>query len=111
MKLIMEKTDDIFIFSTFFYAKLSSHGHNSVLSWHKGVDLFNRRMLLFPVHQEERAHWCLVVANIPNKEIISFDSLNKDNSVCLQVLKNYLQELNGQLHFSVMQARNIPLQS
>ena len=110
MKLLMDRFNDIFVFSTFFYTKLSSHGHHSVLSWHKGVDLFKRRMLLFPVHQVEHAHWCLVIADIPNKNIVSLDSLNKDNSTCLEILKNHLQELNSQSSFSVNQAKNLPQQ-
>ena len=101
----------IFLCSAFFYTKLLSHGHQSVLSWEKGVDIFKKRMLFFPVHQEQHAHWSLVATDIPNEHIISYDSLNKENSTCLQVLKSHLQELSGQLQFSVMQAENIPLQS
>lgn len=67
-------------------------------------------MLFFPVHQEQHAHWCLVTADIPNEQIISYDSLNKENLTCLQILKSHLQELSGRLQFSVMQAENIPLQ-
>jgi len=70
----------------FFFTKLLNHGHHSVLRWHKGVDLFKKRMLLFPVHQEECAYWRLVVADVPNKQIISFDSLGKENPHCLQIL-------------------------
>jgi len=37
MGIIMEKFDDIFVYSTFFYTKLLNDG-GAVHSWYKGVD-------------------------------------------------------------------------
>ena len=111
MKLVMEKYDDVFIFSTFFYVKLLSHGVDSVLSWHKKVDLITKRLLIFPVHQVDISHWCLVVADVPNKHIAYFDSIDKENSHYLVILQQYLFKLNGE-HYSLHQEeRSIPRQS
>ena len=98
MKLVMEKHDDIFIFSTFLYTKLLSHGLGSVFHWHKRVDFVNKWLLIFLVHQEAISHWCLAVADVPTKQITCFDSLEKDNYDCLMVLKNFLFKLNGHCH-------------
>ncbi len=48
---------DVYVYSTFFYTKLFSSGHQRVQRWSKGVDIFSKRLLIFPVHLQ--AHWCL----------------------------------------------------
>ena len=90
MNLIMEKFNDVFVYSTFFYPKLLNHGCQAVRRWNKGVDIFSKRLLVFPVHLEECAHWCLAVADVANKQMIYYDSLKKENFKCLQVLRIYL---------------------
>ena len=106
---MMEKFDDIFAFSTFFYAKLLVGGCRSVLGWHKSVNLLSKRLLIFPVHQD-LSHWCLVIADVAAKQLIYFDSLANDNHHCLKVLNDYLQERSGQC-FSVKQEKNVPRQT
>ena len=92
------------------YTKLSSGGYQAVSHWYKGDNMFTKWLLVFPVHQAECAHWCLAVANVSNKKIAYYDSLKKENSICLEVLSNYLQKLGG-IRFSRCEDRNIPLQS
>lgn len=110
MNLIMEKFNDIFVYSTFFYYKLLNHGHQAVCHWYKGVDVFKKRLLVFPVHLEECAHWCLAVADVAKKQVTYFDSLKKENFKCLRVLRKYLEEVNGQCYSSIHD-KNIPMQS
>jgi len=110
MKLLMEKYQDVFVYSTFFYTKLSKHGYSGVSGWHKDVDISSKRLLMFPVHQQERAHWCLVVVDILKKEIVCYDSLCKENSACLEQFKSYIFEVNNE-DFAVKQDTNIPLQT
>jgi len=98
-----------FVFSTFFYTKLLHHGCHSVFNWHKSVNLFNQRLLIFPFHQE-LAHWCLVLADVAAKQLICFDSLARDNFNCLKVLYDYLHKRSGQC-FSLIQERDIPRQT
>ena len=111
MKLIMEKHDDVFIFSTFFYTKLLNHGLDSVFHWYKRVNLAEKRLLIFPVYQKADSHWCLAVADVPAKQLTCFDSLEKENSdcSCLVLLKNYLFKLNGQC-YSIAEEKSIPRQ-
>ena len=83
---VMEKFDDIFVYNTFFYTKLL-HDTHALYSWYKAVDLFSK-ILLVPVYQAEYAHWCLVVADVANKQTTNnkqmtfYDSLIEENSVC-----------------------------
>ena len=63
MNLIMEQFNDVFVYSTFFYLKLLNHGYQAVRHWHKGASMLSKRLLIFPVHLEECAHWCLTVAS------------------------------------------------
>ena len=110
MHLIMERFGDVFVYNTFFYLKLLNHGFHAVCNWHKEVDKFSKRLLIFPVHLEECAHWCLAVGDVAKKQVLYFDSLNKRNLTCLKVLSNYLQELSGET-YSTMQYKNIPIQT
>ena len=69
-----------------------------------------KRVLIFLVHQEELAHWCLAAADVTNKQITHFDSLKNENLKCLRILKNFLQEVCGQT-YSTIQEKNIPIQT
>ena len=94
----------------FFYTKLSIHGYSGVSGWHKDVDTNIKQLLIFPVHQPVRAHWCLVVVDIQKKEIVCYDSLYKENSACLEEFKNYIFKINGE-NFATKQDTNIPMQT
>jgi len=82
---------------------------HSVLSWHKGVNLLKKRLLIFLVHLQDLAHWCLVIADVAAKQLICLESLDKNNNHCLDNLVEYLKVLSGQ-HFSSKQERNVPRQ-
>ena len=110
MNLIMEQFNDVFVYSTFFYLKLLNHGYQAVRHWHKGASMLSKRLLIFPVHLEECAHWCLTAADVANKQITYFDSLKKQNLKCVEVLRNYVQELSAQ-SYSIKQDKSIPMQT
>ena len=90
MKLLARNFTDVHSFSTFFYPKLSSGGYKAVCRWAKGVDIVSQRLLLFPIHLEN--HWCLATVNIPDCHISCYDSLVKDNHVCLENLEQYMSQ-------------------
>jgi hypothetical protein len=54
-------SDDVFIFSTFFYKKLTSkaHMHDKMERWTKNVDLFSRKYVFIPVCSN--LHWSLAL--------------------------------------------------
>jgi len=65
MNLLMERGSGnnmpkVYSFSTFFYPKLISGGHQSVRRWTKQVDLFSYDYVIVPVHLG--MHWCLAVS-------------------------------------------------
>ena len=96
INLIMERFNDVYTYSIFFYPKLRRDGYLAVRPRNRGVNIFNKRLLLFPVYLEGGAHWCLAAVNIAKKTKIYFDSLRNENSVCLKVLQEYLtQESQG----------------
>ena len=68
--------------------------------------------MIFPVHQEDISHWCLVVADVSAKQITCFDSIEKENSHCVMNLKQYLFKLNGEWYsITDLGQRSIPRQS
>jgi len=65
MNLLMDRGGQnnlpkVYSFSTFFYPKLMSGGHQAVRRWTKQVDLFSFDYILVPVHLG--MHWCLAVS-------------------------------------------------
>ncbi|KAG8135847.1 putative Sentrin-specific protease 2 protein [Naja naja] len=80
----------LYVFSTFFYSKLSSMGYNAVKRWTKEVDLFQHDIILVPIHI--RLHWALVVIDLRRKTIKYFDSMGQNGTrICMRLLQ-YLQE-------------------
>ncbi|XP_053568827.1 sentrin-specific protease 2 [Bombina bombina] len=77
-------------FSTFFYQKLLSGGYQAVRRWTKCVNLFEKDIILLPVHLD--VHWSLLVCDLRKKTIKYYDSVGQDGySICEEFLK-YLQE-------------------
>jgi len=99
----MEKYQGVFIYSTFFIP--SSHCMG-IVEFPVGLKKWIQRLLIFPVHQPMLAYWCLVVVDIQKKEIVCYDSLYKENSACLEELKNYIIKINGE-NFTAKQNTNI----
>lgn len=65
MNLLMDRGSQgnmpkVYCFSTFFYPKLISGGHQAVRRWTKQVDLFSYQFIVIPVHLG--MHWCLAVS-------------------------------------------------
>ena len=79
---------DVYVYSTFFYLKLSRDGYEAVYRWTKSVDIFNFRLLIVPIHLG--THWCLATVELSTCTLSFYDSLKKENSTCLQTLKKYL---------------------
>ncbi|XP_062907599.1 sentrin-specific protease 2-like [Mobula hypostoma] len=95
MCLIMERSKEayfpgVYAFNTFFYLKLHTGGYQTVKQWTKGVDLFEKDLILVPVHLG--AHWCLTVADLRKKIILHLDSMGQWNDNVCWTLLQYLQE-------------------
>ena len=110
LKLLAERFDDIYVYNTFFYPKLSSCGYNAVEQWTHGEDIFSKRLLLFPIHLN--VHWCLAAVDLAEHSISYYDSLKKRNPLCLNTMYNYLVQhsSNCLVNLKLVHHDNIPEQ-
>ncbi|XP_051051093.1 sentrin-specific protease 2-like [Phodopus roborovskii] len=77
-------------FNTFFYAKLRCGGYRSVKRWTQSVNIFEKDIVLVPVHLE--VHWSLVVIDLRKKTIVYWDSMGLKRPSVLRMIFHYLQE-------------------
>ncbi|XP_072349348.1 uncharacterized protein [Scyliorhinus torazame] len=88
--LVMDTVPDkVHFFNSFFYDKLRTKGYDGVKRWTKNVDIFNKDLLLIPIHLE--VHWSLISVNVREKTITYFDSQRTLNRRCPKHIGKYLQ--------------------
>ncbi|KAL3046670.1 hypothetical protein OYC64_004622 [Pagothenia borchgrevinki] len=88
--LVMDSVPDkVHFFNSFFYDKLRTNGYDGVKRWTKNVDIFQKDLLLIPIHLE--VHWSLVSVDIPRRAITYFDSQRTLNRRCPKHIFKYLQ--------------------
>ncbi|XP_043393556.1 sentrin-specific protease 3 isoform X1 [Chelonia mydas] len=88
--LVMDTVPDkVHFFNSFFYDKLRTKGYEGVKRWTKNVDIFNKDLLLIPIHLE--VHWSLVSVDVRQKSITYFDSQRTLNRRCPKHICRYLQ--------------------
>ncbi|KAM9827441.1 sentrin-specific protease 3b [Neosynchiropus ocellatus] len=88
--LVMDSVPEkVHFFNSFFYDKLRTKGYDGVKRWTKNVDIFQKDLLLIPIHLE--VHWSLVSVDIPRKAITYFDSQRTLNRRCPKHIFKYLQ--------------------
>ncbi|XP_052015603.1 sentrin-specific protease 2-like [Apodemus sylvaticus] len=94
LNLLVERNEEqgypaLHVFSTFFYPKLKHSGYSSVKRWTRGVDIFEKEVIIVPIHQQ--VHWSLVVIDIRKQNIAYLDSMGQSgNSIC-ETIFQYLQ--------------------
>ena len=76
--------------NTFFYPKLLSGGHSSLKRWTRKIDIFEKDLLVVPIHLG--IHWCMSVVDFRDKTIRYFDSMGGSNPKCLSTLRQYLED-------------------
>jgi hypothetical protein len=77
-------------FSTFFMTTYKDKGYSSIRRWTKKTDIFDKDLLIVPVHLG--MHWCLATVDMQKKEINYYDSMGGKNQRCLDLLLNYIKE-------------------
>ncbi|XP_064184857.1 sentrin-specific protease 3-like isoform X1 [Anguilla rostrata] len=88
--LVMDSVPDkVHFFNSFFYDKLRTKGYDGVKRWTKNVNIFQKDLLLIPIHLE--VHWSLVCVDIPRRAITYFDSQRTLNRRCPKHIAKYLQ--------------------
>ncbi|KAK2900308.1 hypothetical protein Q8A73_013437 [Channa argus] len=88
--LVMDSVPEkVHFFNSFFYDKLRTKGYDGVKRWTKNVDIFQKDLLLIPIHLE--VHWSLISVDIPRRAITYFDSQRTLNRRCPKHIFKYLQ--------------------
>ncbi|KAM9441308.1 sentrin-specific protease 3a isoform 2-T2 [Clarias gariepinus] len=88
--LVMDAVpDQVYFFNSFFYDKLRKKGYDGVKRWTKNVDIFQKKVLLIPIHLE--VHWSLLCVNVPQRTITYFDSQRTLNRRCAKHMAVYLR--------------------
>ncbi|XP_057190680.1 sentrin-specific protease 3b [Triplophysa rosa] len=88
--LVMDSVPEkVHFFNSFFYDKLRTKGYDGVKRWTKNVDIFQKDLLLIPIHLE--VHWSLVSVDIKQRSITYFDSQRTLNRRCPKHISKYLQ--------------------
>lgn len=73
----------VHFFNSFFYDKLRTKGYDGVKRWTKNVDIFNKELLLIPIHLE--VDWSLISVDVRQHTITYFDSQRTLNRRCPKV--------------------------
>ena len=94
MNLLVERNENqgypaLHVFSTFFYPKLKHSGYSSVKRWTRGINLFEKELILVPIHQ--RVHWSLVVIDLRKRSIVYLDSMGQTGKSICETIFQYLQ--------------------
>ncbi|XP_054545414.1 sentrin-specific protease 3 isoform X3 [Talpa occidentalis] len=88
--LVMDTVPEkVHFFNSFFYDKLRTKGYDGVKRWTKNVDIFNKELLLIPIHLE--VHWSLISVDVRRRTITYFDSQRTLNRRCPKHIAKYLQ--------------------
>lgn len=90
--LIQERNPlHVHCFNSFFYNTLKNSGYEGVRRWTRKFDLFEKKVILIPIHVRAN-HWCCAVIKLNEKKIKYYDSLGGHNQRCLRLLKKYVQD-------------------
>jgi len=85
-----EKGLKVYATNTFFYPKMMDSGQPALKRWTKRVDIFEKDIMLIPVHLG--MHWCLAVVDFRKPGVYYYDSMGGNNNKCLTTLLKYLQD-------------------
>ncbi|XP_066203961.1 sentrin-specific protease 5 [Saccopteryx leptura] len=88
-ELIMDAVPEkVHFFNSFFHRQLVTKGYNGVKRWTKKVDLFQKSLLLIPIHLE--VHWSLITVTLSNRIISFYDSQGIHFKFCVENIRKYL---------------------
>jgi len=102
LNMIKERNDKhsnkypkVYVFSTFFYAKLTernSYGYANVKRWTRKVDLFEYDKIIIPIHLS--VHWTLAVINLRDERFEYYDSMDGKHTgkMVLKTLERYIAD-------------------
>lgn len=86
--LIKEKYQDCYVFSSFFYGKLKKK--EPISRWTKNVDIFDRRLIIIPIHFP--VHWCMCIVDNTTRMVEFWDSYRKNDKGVMATVIGFLQK-------------------
>lgn len=94
MNLLVQRNDSegypaLHVFSTFFYPKLKHGGYSAVKRWTRGINLFEKEIILVPIHQQ--VHWSLIEIDLRKRSIVYYDSMGHTGQSICETIFQYLQ--------------------
>lgn len=94
MNLLVQRNDSegypaLHAFSTFFYPKLKHGGYSAVKRWTRGMNLFEKEIILVPIHQ--KVHWSLIEIDLRKCSITYYDSMGHTGQSICETIFQYLQ--------------------
>ena len=86
--------DNVHIFSSFFFQKLTEQGYKAVQKWTGETDIFAKDFLVIPINED--LHWYLVIVDMKQPCIYLFDSLDyrsvNDDREVMESVRRYLKQ-------------------
>jgi sentrin-specific protease 1 len=104
----------VYVFSTFFYAKLVENGVRHVQRWTAGENIFRHELIYIPVHLP--GHWTFVAIDVPHNKIEYYDSMGGEGREVLHGIKRYCmaewRRIYGtEAEFQMLVKKEIPRQT
>ena len=92
MMMLMAHHDKLYCFNTFFYRKLFKdfeYNYDNVSTWGKKLDLFDKDIILVPVHRDN--HWTLISVVFGKPGTITYyDSMHNNGMADTEAMKQYI---------------------
>ncbi|KAM0687883.1 Sentrin-specific protease 2 [Conglomerata obtusa] len=108
-----ENIKDFFVLSTYFYLQLKNKGIESIKSYGKHNDIFNKKYILIPVHLP--GHWIFVLIDTRACTVIPYDSLGIEREKVAYNIKKWIEHeyyltYNKSIFYNVYIPTNYPKQ-
>ncbi|WUR03525.1 sumo-specific peptidase 1 (SENP1) [Vairimorpha necatrix] len=110
MEFLHEYDPEIYIFSSYFYTNLRKGGIERVSKYTSNINIFEYRLLFFPVHLHN--HWVFVCYDVLKKKLEYRDSLGGSSDSVLENLSEFIESeykriYNEELSVSQIYIENI----
>ncbi|CAG0918793.1 unnamed protein product [Notodromas monacha] len=97
LNMIVERSESggdrypsVFAHQTFFYSTLASRGYQAVRRWTRRVDIFEKEIILIPVHLQ--IHWTIAVVDMKLKVVSFLDSMGSQRWDIVDTILDYLKQ-------------------
>lgn len=103
-----------FCFNTFLYTKFVAEGYDGVRNFTRRSDIFEKDIIVIPIHEASRSHWTVVIIKPKMKQVAYLDSLSNNTGLKTTLQQNaitILDHVQSYLAFEHLERRNALLDS